>query len=100
MDELMARLEAIAETARRAEEMAAEWSTRRFVGRADEGRVIATTDALGTLLDLQISPLSRARLDPRRLADEITTAITKAEEAAATAMKDLLPQPGRPTSDG
>ncbi|MEW9546963.1 YbaB/EbfC family nucleoid-associated protein [Nonomuraea sp. NPDC050783] len=97
MDEAMARLEALMATARRAEEAVAEWSARRFTGRADEGRVVATTDALGTLLDLRIHPLSRSRLDARRLADAIASAITRAEEAAEAARAALMP--GLPASD-
>ncbi|WP_223167048.1 YbaB/EbfC family nucleoid-associated protein [Nonomuraea sp. SYSU D8015] len=90
MDELMERLEAITAAGRRAEEMTAEWSTRQFVGRADEGRIVATADALGTLTKLEISPLSRKRLDARRLADEIVAAVSKAEEAAAAAKDELM----------
>jgi DNA-binding protein YbaB len=100
MDELMARLEQIAATARRAEELAAEWSAREFVGRADEGRIVATTDALGTLVKLEISPLSRKRLDARRLADEIVAAVVMAEDAAAAAKDRLMStaHPTRPTT--
>jgi DNA-binding protein YbaB len=90
MDELMARLDQIASAARRAEEKAAEWSARQFVGRADEGRIVATTDALGALIELEISPMSRKRLDARRLADEILAAVTKAEDAAAAAKDELM----------
>ncbi|WP_246074735.1 YbaB/EbfC family nucleoid-associated protein [Nonomuraea terrae] len=90
MDEATARLEHLVSTARRAEEMAAEWSTRRHVGRADEGRIVATTDAVGALVTLEISPLSRKRLDARRLADEILAAVTKAEQAAAASQDELL----------
>ncbi|TXK36012.1 YbaB/EbfC family nucleoid-associated protein [Nonomuraea sp. C10] len=91
MEEAMARLDELVSTARRAEEAAAEWSARRFTGRADEGRVVATTDALGVLLDLRIHPVSRSRLDARRLADEILAAITRAEEEAENARSRLLP---------
>ncbi|MER7363345.1 YbaB/EbfC family nucleoid-associated protein [Nonomuraea wenchangensis] len=91
LDEAMARLEALMAGARQAEEAVAEWSARRFTGRADEGRIEATTDALGVLLDLRIHPLSRARLDARRLADAITSAIARAEEAAEAARNALMP---------
>ncbi|TMR07579.1 hypothetical protein ETD86_51500 [Nonomuraea turkmeniaca] len=90
MEEAMARLEEIVASARRAEEAAAEWSARQFVGRADEGRIVATTNALGVLVELEIHPLSRKRLDARRLADEITAAVVKAEEAAAAAKDGLM----------
>lgn len=89
MDEAMARLDEILSSARRAEETAAQWSARRFTGRADGGRIVATTDALGVLLDLSIHPLSRSRLDARRLADEILSAITRAERDAESAMPRL-----------
>ncbi|PZG17898.1 YbaB/EbfC family nucleoid-associated protein [Nonomuraea aridisoli] len=90
MDEAMARLEHLISTARQAEERAAEWSTRWHVGRADEGRIVATADALGTLVALEISPLSRKRLDARQLADEILAAVTKAEQSAAASQDELL----------
>ncbi|MCF6476526.1 YbaB/EbfC family nucleoid-associated protein [Nonomuraea sp. MG754425] len=89
MQEAMARLEALAASARQAEERAAEWSVRRFTGRADEGRIVATVDALGVLAELEIHPLSRRRLDARRLGDEILNAIVRAEEAAAIAKDEL-----------
>lgn len=89
MEEAMARLDELISSARRAEEAVAEWSARRFTGTADQGRIVATTDALGILLDLRIHPLSRSRLDARRLADEILSAITRAERDAASAMPGL-----------
>ncbi|QYC38708.1 hypothetical protein Nocox_05405 [Nonomuraea coxensis DSM 45129] len=91
MDEAMARLDALMAGARRAEEAVAEWSARRFTGRADEGRIEATTDALGVLVGLRIHPVSRARMDARRLADAITAAIQRAEEAAESARATVLP---------
>ncbi|MGW0801892.1 YbaB/EbfC family nucleoid-associated protein [Nonomuraea sp. NPDC002799] len=90
MHEAMARLERLVATARRAEEMVSEWSSRQFVGRADEGRIVATADALGTLVALEISTVSRRRLDARRLADEILAAVVKAEQAAADSKDDLM----------
>ncbi|WP_240777089.1 YbaB/EbfC family nucleoid-associated protein [Nonomuraea basaltis] len=90
MYDAMARLEELAGKARRAEEIVAEWSARQFVGRAEEGRIVATTDALGTLLTLEISPLSRKRLDATRLADAILAAIAQAEEAAAASKGQLM----------
>ncbi|MEV4084654.1 YbaB/EbfC family nucleoid-associated protein [Nonomuraea fuscirosea] len=91
--ELMERLDAVVASARRAEERAAEWSARQFVGRADEGRIVARTDALGTLVALEIHPLSRKRLDARRLADEITAAVVMAERAATDARDELMNAP-------
>ncbi|MEV4069336.1 YbaB/EbfC family nucleoid-associated protein [Nonomuraea fuscirosea] len=91
--ELMERLDAVVASARRAEERAAEWSSRQFVGRADEGRIVARTDALGTLVALEIHPLSRKRLDARRLADEITAAVVMAERAATDARDELMNAP-------
>ncbi|MEV0159271.1 DNA-binding protein YbaB [Nonomuraea fuscirosea] len=93
MRELMERLDAVVASARRAEERAAEWSARQFVGRADEGRIVARTDALGTLVALEIHPLSRKRLDARRLADEITAAVVMAERAATDARDELMNAP-------
>lgn len=93
MRELMERLDAVVASARRAEERAAEWSARQFVGRADEGRIVARTDALGTLVALDIHPLSRKRLDARRLADEITAAVIMAEQAATAARDELMNGP-------
>ncbi|SDH82535.1 YbaB/EbfC family nucleoid-associated protein [Nonomuraea jiangxiensis] len=90
MYEAMARLDQLVAAAGRAEEMVAEWSARQFVGRADEGRIVATTDALGALLTLEISPLSRKRLDARRLADEILAAVVRAEQAAAASKDELM----------
>ena len=46
---------------------------------------------VGVLLDLRIHPVSRSRLDARRLADEILAAITRAEEEAENARSRLLP---------
>ncbi|MFG1941920.1 YbaB/EbfC family nucleoid-associated protein [Nonomuraea sp. NPDC048826] len=92
MEEAMARLEELIATARRAERAAAEWRARRFTGRADEGRVVAVTDALGTLLDLRVHPLTRSRADARRLADAILAAITAAEDQAEAARTGLLPR--------
>ncbi|MEV4168419.1 YbaB/EbfC family nucleoid-associated protein [Nonomuraea sp. NPDC049709] len=90
MLEAMARLEELAAAARRAEELTSEWGTRRFVGRADEGRIVATTDALGALVELEIHPVSRKRLDARRLGDEILAAVVQAEAAAAAAKDELM----------
>lgn len=85
MEEAMARLGELVAAARRAEEAVARWRDRQFTGKADEGRITATTDALGTLIGLRIHPVSRSRLDARGLAGEILTAITSAEEAAERA---------------
>lgn len=90
MDEAMARLEHVLSTARQAEQRTAEWSTRHHVGRADEGRIVATANAVGTLVALEISPLSRKRLNAIRLADEILAAISKAEQSAAESRDALL----------
>jgi DNA-binding protein YbaB len=98
MEEAQARLEALIATAERAEARVEAWSAAEFSGRADEGGIVAVTDALGTLTRLEISPRSRRRLDATNLAAAILAAITTAEEAAATSrdalLADLHPAPG------
>ncbi|MGN9786410.1 YbaB/EbfC family nucleoid-associated protein [Nonomuraea sp. ZG12] len=99
MEDAQARLEALIAAAERAEARAEEWSAAEFSGRADQGGIVAVTDALGTLKRLEISPRSRRRLDATNLAAAILAAITTAEEAAATSrtalLADLHPTPGR-----
>lgn len=90
MEEAQARLEALFAAAERAEARAEEWSAAEFVGQADEGKIVAVTDALGVLKRLEISPWSRKRLDATGLADAIFAAITTAEEAAAAAKDAML----------
>ncbi|GGO83005.1 YbaB/EbfC family nucleoid-associated protein [Nonomuraea cavernae] len=103
MDEItdaQARLDELIAAAERAEARVEEWSARTFTGQADDGRITATTDFLGVLVSLEISPLSRRRLDATALADAILAAINAAEEAAAAAKDELMddlrpPQFGR-----
>ncbi|WP_113700927.1 YbaB/EbfC family nucleoid-associated protein [Nonomuraea lactucae] len=83
------RLDELAAAAERAEAMVEEWSVREFAGRADDGGIVATAGVLGTLLRLEISPLSRRRLDATGLADAILAAVVAAEEAAADAKEEL-----------
>lgn len=89
MEEAQARLEALIAAAEQAEARVEEWSAAEFVGEADNGGIVAVTDALGIITRLEISPRSRRRLDATGLATAILAAITTAEEAAA-ASRDVL----------
>ncbi|MEU6738047.1 YbaB/EbfC family nucleoid-associated protein [Streptosporangium sandarakinum] len=90
LEEARARLEALIAAAGRAEAEAEEWSAAEFVGQADEGGIVAVTDALGVVTRLEISPRSRRRLDATGLADAILAAVTTAEEAAASSRDALF----------
>ncbi|MEV0353926.1 YbaB/EbfC family nucleoid-associated protein [Nonomuraea sp. NPDC050680] len=90
MEEAQARLEALIAAAEQAEARVEEWSAAEFAGVADEGGIVAVTDAIGTITRLEISPRSRRRLDATGLAAAILAAITTAEEAAAASRDALL----------
>ncbi|MEU6407434.1 YbaB/EbfC family nucleoid-associated protein [Microbispora sp. NPDC046933] len=90
MRELRARMERLEAAAALMDELATEWITREYAGRADEGRVTATVDAVGTLLALDIHPLSMRRLDSRSLAEAVVTAVRRAEAAAEAAKEQML----------
>ncbi|MFF4123990.1 Conserved DNA-binding protein YbaB [Microbispora rosea] len=90
MRELRTRMERLTAAAALMDELATEWSTREHTGRADEGRITATVDAVGTLRALEIHPLSMRRLDGRALAEAVLTAVRRAEAAAEAAKEDLL----------
>ncbi|NJP24192.1 hypothetical protein FLW53_08270 [Microbispora sp. SCL1-1] len=90
MRELRARIERLTAAAALMDELAAEWSTRKHIGRADEGRITATVDAVGTLLALDIYPLSMRRLDGRGLAEAVLKAVRRAEAAAEAAKEELM----------
>ncbi|MBB6350663.1 YbaB/EbfC family nucleoid-associated protein [Nonomuraea muscovyensis] len=90
LNEAQARLDALIAAAERAEARVEEWSAGEFTGRADEGGIVATADALGVLVRLEISPRSRRRLDATGLADAILAAVTAAEEAAAAVRDELM----------
>ncbi|MBB3728431.1 DNA-binding protein YbaB [Nonomuraea dietziae] len=90
MEAVQAKLDDLMALADRADDMVDQWSIREFTASADEGRIVATTDALGSLLKLDINPLSRRRLDAVELADAILTAVVAAEEAAATSKDELM----------
>src|SRR5258708_3613592 len=68
----------------------ADWSTREFVGEADEGRITANVSAVGELRSINIHLLSKRKLDNISLAEAIVTAILAGEEAAATAKSAML----------
>ncbi|MEV4294866.1 YbaB/EbfC family nucleoid-associated protein [Microbispora rosea] len=90
MRELRARMERLTAAAALMDELATEWSAREHTGRADEGRITATVDAVGTLRALDIHPLSMRRLDGRALAEAVLTAVRRAEAAAEAAKEELL----------
>ncbi|MCA2220885.1 YbaB/EbfC family nucleoid-associated protein [Nonomuraea aurantiaca] len=90
MEEAQARLAALIAAAEQAEARVEEWSAAEFAGVADEGGIVAVTDALGTITRLEISPRSRRRLDATGLAAAILAAITTAEEAAVASRDALL----------
>ncbi|MEU7853299.1 YbaB/EbfC family nucleoid-associated protein [Nonomuraea sp. NPDC049141] len=90
MAEAQARLEALIAAAEQAEARVEEWSATEFTGEADQGGIVAVTDALGTITRLEISPRSRRRLDATGLAAALLTAITTAEEDAAASRDALL----------
>ncbi|MFE3455699.1 YbaB/EbfC family nucleoid-associated protein [Nonomuraea sp. NPDC059194] len=90
MADAQARLDELITAGERAETLVEEWTTRHFTGTADDGRIIATTDALGSLLTLDISPVTRRRLDTVQLADAILAAIVTAEQAAEQAKDELM----------
>ncbi|MEU8247155.1 YbaB/EbfC family nucleoid-associated protein [Nonomuraea sp. NPDC048916] len=90
ISDAQARLDELLAAAERAEKLVEEWSTREFTGHADDGRIVATADPLGALVGLEISPLSRRRLDATGLADAILAAIRAAEKAASAAKDELM----------
>ncbi|MFD1931562.1 MULTISPECIES: YbaB/EbfC family nucleoid-associated protein [Nonomuraea] len=90
MEAAQARLDDLVTLADRADDMVDRWSAGEFTASADEGRIVATTDALGSLLSLDISPVSRRRLDAVELADAILTAVVAAEDAAAASKDELM----------
>ncbi|WP_249346465.1 YbaB/EbfC family nucleoid-associated protein [Microbispora sp. H11081] len=90
MRDLRARMERLSAAAAWMDELAAEWSTREHVGRADEGRITATVDAVGTLRALDIHPLSMRGLDSRALAEAVLKAVRRAEAAAREAQEAML----------
>ncbi|WP_244312288.1 YbaB/EbfC family nucleoid-associated protein [Microbispora hainanensis] len=90
MRELRARMERLTAAAALMDERVAEWSTREHTGRADEGRITATVDAVGTLRALDIHPLSMRRLDGRALAEAVLTAVRRAEASAEAAKEEML----------
>ncbi|GAA2300548.1 hypothetical protein GCM10010149_57040 [Nonomuraea roseoviolacea subsp. roseoviolacea] len=70
-----------------------QWARREFTGKVDQGGIVATVDASGNLLALDISGLSRRRHDGVTLGDAVLAAVHAAEQAAAeartTMMRDL-----------
>ncbi|MGI5161063.1 YbaB/EbfC family nucleoid-associated protein [Microbispora sp. CA-102843] len=90
MRELRARMERLADAAALMDELATEWSTREYTGRADEGRITAIVDAVGTLRTVDIHPLSMRRLDSRALAEAVLKAVRRAEAAAEASKEEML----------
>ncbi|MEV4892479.1 YbaB/EbfC family nucleoid-associated protein [Nonomuraea sp. NPDC055795] len=93
MDE-MRRLRTLAEQLAGAsatiEPVVESWSSRTFTAASAEGGVVATVDAAGTLLALDISALSKRRYDGVSLADAVVVAVHAAEETAAEAKAAML----------
>ncbi|MEU0566631.1 YbaB/EbfC family nucleoid-associated protein [Nonomuraea sp. NPDC005983] len=93
MDELRMLSEQLERMSAEAEAVVAEWGAREFTGSADDGGVVATVDAAGTLLALDVSQLSKRRHDGVTLGDAVVAAVHAAEQAAAeaktTMMRDL-----------
>ncbi|WP_431898411.1 YbaB/EbfC family nucleoid-associated protein [Nonomuraea sp. bgisy101] len=67
-----------------------EWSRRQFTGTADEEGIVATVDAMGNLVSLQISLRSKRRHDGVTLGDAVVTAVHAAEQAAAEAQETMM----------
>ncbi|MFB4292807.1 YbaB/EbfC family nucleoid-associated protein [Nonomuraea sp. ATR24] len=82
-EELRNQAEQLAGATSRIEEIVAAWSTRTFTGSADSGGVVATVDAAGGLLSVDISVVSKRRHDGVTLSDAIVAAVRAAENAAA-----------------
>ncbi|RJL30033.1 YbaB/EbfC family nucleoid-associated protein [Bailinhaonella thermotolerans] len=88
-EELWARLDAMARAARDFEERVGEWGASEFTGTADEGRIVATVNAMGVLLRLDVHVLSKRRLDGVRLGDAVVEAVNAAEAAADEARRAM-----------
>lgn len=58
------------------------WLKSEYTGTANEGQIVATVSAAGSLTSLSISPLSKRRLDNLTLGDSIAEAIRNAEREA------------------
>ncbi|MFD9941188.1 YbaB/EbfC family nucleoid-associated protein [Nonomuraea sp. NPDC059023] len=67
-----------------------KWSARTFTGAAAEGGVVATVDAAGTLVALDISALGKRRNDGIALADAVVAAVEAAEGMAAQAKAEMM----------
>ncbi|MFI6909413.1 YbaB/EbfC family nucleoid-associated protein [Nonomuraea sp. NPDC050394] len=61
------------------------WIARTFTATSADGGVVATVDAAGSLLSLDISALSKRRYDSVTLADAVVAAVHAAEAMAAQA---------------
>lgn len=85
MNELRRLAEQMSAASAEIEAAVAEWGARQFTGTADRGGVVATVDAVGNLLALDISVLSKRRHDGVTLGDAVVVAIHAAEQAAAEA---------------
>lgn len=83
--ELQMLAEQLAGASARIDPIVEDWSARTFTGTAAQGGVVATVDAVGTLLALDISALSKRRHDGVTLGDEVVAAVHAAERMAAQA---------------
>lgn len=83
-------LEQLPRVAEQMEALVEEWSAREFTGAADDGRVVATVNAVGALLRIDIHVLSKRRLDNVSLAEAAVSAVHAAEAAAAEAKAEMM----------
>lgn len=86
-DEMFSRLPAFLE---QVETTVAGWMGQEFTGTADEERIIATVDAMGSLAYIEVSSLSVRRLDNLSLGDAIVAAVHAAEATAEQAKAQML----------
>ncbi|SDI30275.1 Conserved DNA-binding protein YbaB [Sinosporangium album] len=90
LGELRRLAEQLSKSSAAFEASVAQWSERRFTGTADKGGVVATVDAAGNLLSLEISPLSKRRLDGVTIGDAVVAAVHAGELAAAEAKEAMM----------
>jgi DNA-binding protein YbaB len=90
MRELRMLAEQLAGASARIDPIVEDWSARTFTGAAAGGGVVATVDAAGTLLALDISALSKRRHDGVTLGDAVVAAVHAAERVAAQAKAVMM----------
>ncbi|GAA3470093.1 YbaB/EbfC family nucleoid-associated protein [Nonomuraea roseola] len=90
LDELRRLTELLSKDSGEADAAVSAWSTQQYTGTADHDGVVATVDAVGNLVALDISVVSKRRLDGVTLGDAVVAAVHAAEKAAATAKATML----------